>query len=155
MGIIRKQSIIGSILVYLGAALGFITSAILFPKIFSAEQIGLISLLVTYSVLFAQLASAGFLNTITRLFPYFRNDEKNHHGFLFLTLTVVSIASILMVGVYFLTEPLITSNKSNDNNLFGSYAFLIVPLFIFTVFFNILDFYAKALFNATRGILLK
>ena len=155
MGIIRKQSVVGSILVYAGAALGFLTSAILLPRFFSQEQIGLLSLLVTYSVLFAQFGSAGFLHTINRMFPYFRNDEKKHNGFLFFTLLVVSIASIIMIGVYFIAEPFITSNSSADNNLLSTFAFLIIPLFIFTVFFNILDFYAKALFNATRGIFLK
>ena len=155
MGIVRKQSIIGSIWVYVGAALGFLTSAILFPRFLTQEQIGLLSLLVTYSVLFAQLGSAGFLHTINRMFPYFRNDEKKHNGFLFFTLLIVSIASVFMVGVYFIAEPFITSNSSVDNNLFSSFAILIIPLFIFTVFFNILDFYVKALFNATRGIFLK
>jgi len=155
MGIVRKQSIIGSIFVYAGAGLGFVISALLFPKFLTSAQIGLISILITYSILFSQLASAGFLNTITRMFPYFRNEEKKHNGFLFLTLTVVAIASILMSGVYYVIEPYILQNSSNENTLFSDYAHLIVPLFIFIVFFNIFDSYTKALFNATRGILLK
>ena len=36
MGIVRKQSIIGSIWVYLGAGLGFVTSALLFPHYLDA-----------------------------------------------------------------------------------------------------------------------
>ncbi len=153
MGIVRKQSIIGFAYTYIGAALGFITSGLLFPKLLSAQEIGLISLLVTYSTLFAQLASAGFLNTTTKMFPYFRDESKQHNGFLFLALTVVSIGSILMVATYFLIKPLILSNS--NGGLFAEYAWLIVPLFVFIVFFNILDSYSKSLFNATRGIFLK
>ncbi|HON51637.1 MAG TPA: polysaccharide biosynthesis C-terminal domain-containing protein [Bacteroidales bacterium] len=155
MGIVRKQSIIGSIWVYAGAALGFITSAILLPRYFTQEQIGLLSLLVTYGVLFAQFASAGFLHTINRLFPYFRDDSKRHNGFLFFALLVVSIASIILIGIFYIVYPLIISNSSEQNNLFSHYAYLIIPLFIAIVYFNILDFYNKALFNATRGIFLK
>lgn len=155
MGIVRTQSIIGSLWVYVGAALGFVTSALLLPRFFSQEEIGLLSLLVTYGVLFAQFASAGFLHTINRLFPYFRNDEQKHNGFLFFALLIVSIASILLIGIYYVAHPLIIGNSSIQNNLFAHYAYLIVPLFIFIVYFNILDFYNKALFNATRGIFLK
>lgn len=156
MGIVRKQSIIGSVWVYVGAVLGFVTSAILLPRYFSQEEIGLLSLLVTYGVLFAQFASAGFLHTINRLFPYFRSDENKHNGFLFFALFIVSIACILLVGVYYIAQPFITANSSSSpSNLFAHYAYLIIPLFISIVFFNILDFYNKALFNATRGIFLK
>lgn len=155
MGIVRKQSIIGSFWVYLGAGLGFLTSAILLPHFFDAEQIGLINLLITYATLFAQLASAGFQNTITRMFPYFRDESKKHNGFLFLTLAIVAIASLIMIGVYFLTESFITENSSKSGNLMQEYSYLIIPLFLFIVFFNIFDTYTKALFNATRGILMK
>ena len=144
MGIVRKQSIIGSFWVYLGAGLGFLTSALLLPHFFDAEQIGLINLLITYATLFAQLASAGFQNTITRMFPYFRDESKKHNGFLFLTLVVVAIASLIMIGVYFLTESFITENSSKSGNLMAEYSYLII-----------LDSYTKALLNATRGILLK
>ena len=155
MGIVRKQSIIGSIWVYLGAGLGFVTSALLFPHYLDAEQIGLLNLLVTYGMLFAQFASAGFQNTITRMFPYFRDETKKHNGFLFLTLAVVGIATILMIGVFFATEPLITQSNDKGGSLLQEYGLLIVPMFVFIVFFNILDTYTKALYNATRGILQK
>ncbi|MDR1760957.1 MAG: hypothetical protein LBR55_00760, partial [Bacteroidales bacterium] len=152
MGIVRRQSLIGSTLTYVGAALGFVTSALLFPHFFSQEEIGVISLLVTYSVLFAHVATVGFLQTITRMFPYFKNKENGHNGFLFLTLAVVGAATVLMTVVFFLVKPLITGN---ENNVFTQYSFLILPLFISTAFFNIFDAYSKALYNAVRGTMLK
>ena len=155
MGIVRTQSIIGSAWVYLGAALGFVTSALIFPYYLDAEQIGLLNLLVTYGTLFAQFGSAGFVNTITRMFPYFRNTEKKHNGFLFLTIIVVCIATILTIGLFYLLYPYITQNNSKSGNLMQEYANLIVPMFIFTTFFNIFDSYTKALLNATRGIFQK
>jgi len=154
MGIVRKQSLIGSTLTYIGAALGFITSALLFPHFFSQEEIGVISLLITYSVLFAQFATAGFVQTITRMFPYFKDKQKKHNGFLFLTLAVVAAASCIMVAVFFASKSFIAGNGA-DNNLFAQYSFLILPLFISTAFFNIFDSYSKALYNAVRGTMLK
>jgi O-antigen/teichoic acid export membrane protein len=152
VGIVRKQSLIGSTLTYAGAALGFVTSALLFPHIFSQEEIGVISLLVTYSVLFAQFATAGFVQTITRMFPYFKNKEQGHNGFLFLTLMVVCVASLIMTAVFFVAKPFIVGT---EQNLFARYSFLILPLFISIAFFNIFDAYSKALYNAVRGTMLK
>lgn len=153
MGIVRKQSLIGSTLTYAGAVMGFVTSALLFPYILSQEEIGVISLLITYSVLFAQFATVGFAQTITRMFPYFKNKEQGHNGFLFLTVAVVSVATLIMVAVFFLIKPLIVGN--GENNLFAQYSYLILPLFISTAFFNIFDAYSKALYNAVRGTMLK
>ena len=155
MGIVRKQSIVGSFLIYLGAGLGFITSALLFPHYLDAEQIGLLNLLVTYGALFAQLASAGFTNTITKMFPYFRNKEAQHNGFLFLTIAIVLAASIVTIGVFFLLYRYIVKNSHQDVNLLNQYALLIIPMFLFTALYNIFDYYTKALYNATRGIFLK
>ena len=155
MGIVRTQSIVGSFLIYFGAGLGFVTSALLLPHYLDAEQIGLINLLITYGALFAQLASAGFTNTITKMFPYFRNNEQQHNGFLFLTIAVVSVASIITIGVFFLLYPFIIKNSSQGVNLLNEYALLILPMFLFIALFNIFDFYTKALYKATRGILLK
>ena len=155
MGIVRTQSIIGSIVIYAGAILGFITSALLFPTFLTPEQIGLLSLLVTYGVLFAQLASAGFLHTITRMFPYFRDKKNGHNGFLRLSLLVVTIGSVCMIGVYFLIEPLLVANSTQQNTLFTEYAILIIPLFLSILYFNVFDTYTKSLFNATRGIIQK
>ena len=155
MGIVRTQSIVGSFLIYLGAGLGFVTSALLLPHYLDAEQIGLINLLITYGALFAQLASAGFTNTITKMFPYFRNDEQQHNGFLFLTIAVVAVASVITMGAFFILYPYIVNNSSEGVNLMNEYALLIIPMFLFTALFNIFDYYTKALYNATRGILLK
>ena len=155
MGIVRTHSIVGSFLIYLGAGLGFVTSALLLPHYLDAEQIGLINLLITYGALFAQLASAGFTNTITKMFPYFRNDEQQHNGFLFLTIAVVAVASVITMGAFFILYPYIVNNSSEGVNLMNEYALLIIPMFLFTALFNIFDYYTKALYNATRGILLK
>ena len=152
MGIVRTQSLVGSAWVYLGAALGFVTSALLFPNYLEADQIGMLNLLVTYGTLFAQFASAGFVNTITRMFPYFKNKEKKHNGFLFLTIAVVTVAAILSIGIFYLLYPYLIQNNSKSGNLMQDYAILIVPMFICVAFFNIFDSYTKALLKATRGL---
>ncbi len=82
MGIIAKQSIKGSVYTYAGAAIGFISTGLLMPKFFAAEQIGLINLLIAITAIFSQFGGLGFVGVLSRLFPYFRDEEKKHNGVL-------------------------------------------------------------------------
>ncbi len=57
---IAKQSYKGIVYTYLGIILGFITVGILFPRFLKPEQIGLISILLSYATIFGQAANMGF-----------------------------------------------------------------------------------------------
>ena len=155
MGIIVKQTIKGTTYSYIGIALGFLISGILLPNIFSTSENGLLKLLVSFSILFARFANLGFNGVINRLFPYFRNKEKKHNGFLFIALTVVSVGFLLSVVVFFILKPTIIQNNIKKSELFVKYIYYLIPLIFFTVIFDLLDTYNRILYNATLGIFLK
>ena len=155
MGVIQKQSISGTIYSYLGVLLGFITVGWLFPRILSTGQVGLLRILVSYSVLFAQFASLGINSVSVKLFPYFRNPEKKHHGFLGLALLVSLAGFILSTGIYLLLKPLFISQASEKSSLFITYFYYVVPLILFTLLFSIFDTYYRVLYNAVKGIVYK
>ena len=155
MGIIIKQTIRGSIWSYTGVAIGFITTAYLFPNYLNTDVIGLFSLLLAWSTLFAQLSILGFNSVTARLFPYFRDKDKNHNGFLFITLGVFLFGSLLfLIAYFFLKTYLIKSNQENSE-LFAEYVYLLVPLTLFTMIFFLLDTYNKVLYDAMSGIFLQ
>lgn len=155
MGTIRKQSIAGTIIVYIGVVIGFVNTGILLPKILSTDQIGLINVLVAYATIFAQFSSLGFNNVITRLFPYFRNKENGHNGFLGLGLGVIGVGSILGIGVFFVLQSVFISGGSERSGQFGDHIGLIIPLFISILLFLFFDTYLKALYRASTGLFLK
>ena len=68
MGIVQRQTIRGTAWSYLGALLGFINIILLSPKIFTAGEIGVVQLLLSFATIMAQFASLGFTNVINRLF---------------------------------------------------------------------------------------
>ena len=90
MGIIIKQSIKGSIWSYLGVAIGFVTTAYLYSEYLTTEIVGLLGLLLSYSILFAQFSSLGINGVTARLFPYFRDKGKGHNGYLFIAFLVAA-----------------------------------------------------------------
>ncbi len=154
MGVIKRQSIKGTIYSYIGTVIGFITAGLLFPRFLSTEQIGLLTLLASYSTLFAVFASFGFTSVVIRLFPYFRDESKQHHGFFLLTAAVTAIGYLLSILLFLLLKPLIIKDSIEQSPLFVSYLYLIPPLILFMLLFSIFDSYNRALFNATYGTFL-
>ena len=154
MGVIKRQSIKGTAYSYIGTVIGFITAGLLFPKFLSTEQIGLLSLLASYSTLFAVFASFGFTSVVIRLFPYFRDEKNQHHGFFLLTALVTAVGYLLSIFLFFLLKPLIIKDSIDQSPLFVNYLYLIPPLILFLLLFTIFDSYNRALFNATYGTFL-
>ena len=155
MGIIKKQSISGTIYSYVGVVLGFITTGLLYPLIFSTEEVGLLRILVSYSLLFAQFAGLG-INTVTvKLFPYFRDYERKHNGYLGLALLVSVVGLVLAISAFLLLKTSILDTGKSGSDLFTSYFYYIVPLIIATLLFNVFDTYYRVLYNAVKGIIYK
>lgn len=154
MGVIRKQTIVGTLYTYLGAGLGVFTNLILLAWFFSPEQIGLLNVLVAYSLLFAQLANLGFDYVTNRLFPYFRDPQSQHHGYFALLVRVLLFGVIISSLIFIFMFPLLAKNDSG-NKLFSLYGWYILPLTFFTLFFNSLDAFSRILYKSIRGTFLK
>lgn len=154
MGIIEKQATRTVIYSYLGAVLGFFT-VMWFSRTLTTDENGLVRLLVSTATLLAQIASLGFSAVTTRLFPYFRNHEKGHHGFLFYAIIVSTIGFILCwIGFYFF-KPLIIESNSEKSKLFVDYLFYLMPLSFFLLFFGVFDTYLRACYSSVIGSVTK
>ena len=154
MGIIIKQSIKGSIWSYLGVGIGFITTAYLYPNYLSTDTVGLLGLLLAWSILLAQFSSLGFNGVIARLFPYFRNKEKGHNGFLFISFVVMAVGFVFFLVFYFLFSPWLVAKNAEKSQLFSQYVYLLIPLTFFTLLYNFLDGFNRVLYNAVLGTFL-
>ncbi len=154
MGIIERQAIKGTIFLYLGAAIGFAITIFL-SYAFSTEQNGLLKLLISYSLLFAQFGTLGFNNVSARLFPYFRDKTKQHNGFFFILLLVLIVGFILTLILFLILKPLIIKENIDTSPLFVDYIYYILPLLFFTLMLSLLDRYYTMLYNAVIGIFLK
>ena len=74
MGIIAKQSIQGTIVTYLGVAVGFVTTFFVLTRFLTAEEIGLARVLVDAATLFIGLAQLGTSSSIIRFYPHFKSS---------------------------------------------------------------------------------
>ncbi|SHF44996.1 Membrane protein involved in the export of O-antigen and teichoic acid [Mariniphaga anaerophila] len=155
MGIIIKQSIKGSIWSYLGVAIGFVTTAYLFPNYLSTDTIGLFGLLLSWSLLFAQFSSLGFHGVTSRLFPYFRDKSKGHNGYLFIAFAVILVGFLLFYIFFDFFKPYLVESNLEKSKMFSDYIDLLIPLTFFSLLFVQLDTFNKLLYNAVFGIFLQ
>jgi O-antigen/teichoic acid export membrane protein len=154
LGIIQKQTITGSVISYLGVLLGFVTTGILFPQLFSTAENGVIKLLVANAALFGQLGTLGFSGVITRMFTYFRDKKTNHHGFMRIGI-LVSLAGFAFTALafYFLKDWILIGKDKADGEMIGKLVGFVIPMILATIFFHLFDNYYKVLFNAVKGSL--
>lgn len=151
MRTIARQTIKASIYSYIGAFIGFINVALLMPQIFSTEEVGLTNILVSIAAIFGQFGALGFTNVTTRLFPYFRDKDSGHNGFLFLAVFTGLIGFLLCIVVFLLVKPYLVIQNINNSPLFVEYIYLLIPLIFTTIFFLLFDTYNRILFNASFG----
>lgn len=151
MGIIIKQSIKGSIWSYIGVIIGFITTTYLYTEYLTTETIGLFGLLAAYSALTGQLFLFGFQGVTSRMFPYFRSQERKHNGFLFIALFVFTAGFLIFLAFFFLLKPLLVESNLEKSTLFANYVDLLIPLTFFSMLFILLETYNRLLYDAVTG----
>src|SRR3990172_3359565 len=109
MGIVIRQSLKTVAVTYLGIALGFVNSLWLYPYVLSEEQIGLSRVLINAAFLLATFASLGSANIPNRFFPYFKDRQNKHNGFLFFLLLLGFFGYLLFLALFLSLKPLIFS----------------------------------------------
>ncbi len=151
MGIIIRQSVKSAIWSYLGIVIGYINVGIIMPHFFDTAQMGLVQLFASVSLIFAQFGTLGFTSVINRLFPVFRNQEKQHQGFLFLAVITGMVGFLLCTVSFSLLKPWIIETNIQKSPLLVEYLWLLLPLVFMRILFLLLDNYNKMLYDAVTG----
>ncbi|MCB9231704.1 MAG: oligosaccharide flippase family protein [Bacteroidia bacterium] len=155
MGVIRQQSLLSTLYSYLGALIGFANKVVIFGVYLSTEEIGLANILMNVSLMLAPLGQLGMSNTLLRYFPYFRSKQYKHHG-LFFWVMVAPLAGILAVFIFYsLARPWLLEIWLKKSPLLAEYEFYIFPLFVFSLYFSVLDSYTRSLYKTVVPIFLK
>ena len=155
MGIIVNQSVKGTIYTYLGVVLGFATTGILLPRIYSTDQVGLIKIIVAYSTLVAQFGTLGFNGVTIRLFPFFKDIKSSHHGFLSLALITGLVGFLITLGLFLIFKNWFIEFSSEKSALLIEYLNYLIILIFFQIFFILFDGYYTALLNSIHGTFLR
>src|SRR2546421_1176027 len=147
MSTIRRQSIISSVLIYIGFVFGALNTY-LFTKegIFTPEQYGLTRAIIITANFFYGFASFGMISVIYKFFPYYHgNLQDDRNDLLGVCLIVGLVGFILTTAAGFIFEPLVIRKFSAKSPLLIRYYFWVFPFLFFYLFFSLLEAYAWSL----------
>lgn len=150
MNLLKKQGFYNSITLYIGTAFGFFNLIILFQRALTAEQIGFFALMSSsVSLLYTQISAIGFSSVITRYFPFFKSDDRKHQGFPTYVFVVTIIAFLIVTAFYVFGKEYVLHFKSADkgSSYFFKYYYLIVPVALFTLWYNLAETFARTTFH--------
>ena len=140
MGVIAKQSIRGTIVTYLGIAVGIITTFFVLTRFLTTEEIGLARVLIDAATLFIGLAQLGTNASIIRFYPYFREKGKDEdHGFFFWALVVPFIGFVLFALIYWACRVPLGAWFGDKSPLFVEYYYFVLPLAFFMLYQSIYE----------------
>lgn len=151
MGIIARQSIQNTLISYLGVALGFVSTMLLFPNILTPDQYGLTRFLLSPALVFAQVAHLGIKNTIIRYFPYFKDTAESKSRLLTLSVLVPMVGFLLFTLLFLSFEGMLVDYYSERAPLFAEYYLYLLPLVFAILFFETLNNYVRALQDSVTG----
>lgn len=157
MSTIRRQSVISSVMVYAGFALGFLNTY-LFTRQggFTKEQFGVTAMFVAIGHMMYSVASVGMPAYINKFFPYYKAHvppRKNDQLTWALLLPCLGFFIVIALGVAF-KGPLISKIFNNSPELLRYYYWLFPFGFGFTLFM-VLDVYAWQLHKAVLSNVMK
>jgi O-antigen/teichoic acid export membrane protein len=155
MGVVQKDAIKTTVLSFIGLSLGYVNKAILFIALLTVEQVGLMNLVITVGLLFAQLSNLGSIYSTWRFFPFFRNAEKNHYGFLLMNMLIVSIGICFFTLLILLFRGSIVEYYSEKSKLFTHYYLWLIPLGIANIFFLLFESYLRGLYKNVIPVFLQ
>ena len=148
MGIIAKQSIQGTIVTYLGVAVGFVTTFFVLTRFLTAEEIGLARVLVDAATLFIGLAQLGTSSSIIRFYPHFKtagqgseNDNRGaaEHGFFFWTILIPLVGFGIFTAIYCACHAPLSQWFGEKSPLFVEYYYMVLPMAFFMLYQTVFE----------------
>lgn len=144
MGIVARQSIKSSIVVYAGIFLSVLINLFIWPLCFDIKQIGVLRVLIDIAAPLTVFVHFGLPSTISRFFPFFQNDSTQNNGLLKLVLKYSLLGAAAFSIVFFVFQQQIEDFYSSGSPLLSHY---LIYLYIFTLILsgiNIFESYSAS-----------
>lgn len=149
MSSIKKQGIRNAIITYIGVLIGFASLMFIQPNLLKPEELGLTRILIAAASVVATILPFGVSSVTTRFFPYFRNEEKKHHGYFGFMLLYPLLGALVCGVLIYAFKNIIISQYIEQSFLFTRFFDLLLP-FAFIIGLNMaLNAYCESLFKTT------
>ncbi len=147
MGIVQRDSFRITVISYAGAAIGYLNKVFLFTNFLETQQVGLANLMITISLIYAQVAALGSRTIILRFFPFFNDSKNHHHGFLFAVMALALSGFTIATLIFLIFQKPFAIIYQDSSPLLVEYAVYLVPLGLATLFFHLFESYLRCLYQ--------
>ncbi len=149
MSTIKKQGIRNTLITYIGVVIGFVSLLFIQPNLLKPEELGLTKIFIAAASLIATVLPLGVSSVTTKFFPYFRNEEKRHHGYFGFMLLFPLVGAVICGILVYVFKDLIVAEYINQSYLFTQYFDLLLPFAIIIALNITLNAYCSSLFKTT------
>ncbi len=147
MGIVIRQAFWVSFLTYLGVALGYVSTFILFPLFLSVEEIGLIRLSQTNGMFLIPIVSLGMTGSIIKFYPQLKDKKEIEGVYILAQIGFVLLANLAIIGLILVFLPLIEQSFAERSSAYLSYIYVSVVILISQSFYEYFSAYFRAHYN--------
>ncbi len=142
MSQIRRQSIISSMVVYFGFAVGFVNTYLFTRENsgFTKSEYGLVSIFIAVAVLMYSFANLGMGSYINKFFPYYHDHLPRKKNDLFtwsILFSLVGFALVVLAGIYF--KDLVIRKYGASSPQFVKYYYWLFPFGLGLTLFSVLE----------------
>ncbi len=142
MSQIRKQSIISTVFVYLGFAIGFINTYLFtnYDSPFTTSEYALTNIFIAVGNIMFAFANLGMIATVYKFYPYYNDNLPKHKNDLLTWALVISVLGFLLViiaGVFF--KDLVIRKFGARSPDFVKYYLWVFPLGFSILMFSLLE----------------
>ena len=149
MGVVKKQGIINTLLVYTGTLIGFVSLLFVQPVFLSKEELGLTRMILGFAAVMSILFSFGISAVTIKYLPKAYGKDHKHRGFFGFVIIYTTISVIIGVIILYLTKDLIFRFYQNSSEAFISHFNFVLLLTIINAYILGLNSYCIALLKTT------
>lgn len=135
MGVIARQTIKASFVIYVGALIGAANRLYFYPKLVSKEELGILQLVIILGTLLSQFSFLGMSTSLSKYFKMFK-DAGYLGQLLFLFFVVPILGFIFFATIYWCFNKDISSLYSKGDATLDEYAFYVIPIGFFILQLN-------------------
>jgi O-antigen/teichoic acid export membrane protein len=143
MGVVIRQSFKSTVVTYVGVLLGAANLLYFFTAYLDPDEIGLRDVLLSVAMSLSIFTSLGLHSSMARFFPYFKDEERQHNGYLLLCILIGGSGLLLFGGLFYLLRHQIMGIFATNSAMVNEFLWLILPLTAFMMLQNILEIWAR------------
>ncbi len=149
MSTIKEQGIRNALITYAGVVIGFVSLMFIQPNLLKPEELGLTRILIAAASLLSTILPLGVSSVTIRYFPFFRSQEKKHHGFFGFMLLFPLIGTVICAILVYVFKNIVVQQYIDQSPLFTYYFDLLLPFATIMGVNMALNAYSASLFKTT------